>query len=206
MAQARSTTGLQLAKKWGLQVEHVLYRKTGDWYHQLRRFPGALLDARGYVIFETEPAYRACEQLRIRRDVNVPSGISSIPGYTRATASSARRTGSKTKFPTYESAVFLEGARDDVVQSKRERDPAARAACIRAHGYSCAVCSFDFSARYGTLGDKFIHVHHLKPLSEGEQTVNPRTDMRPVCPNCHAMLHRRNPPMTIEALRLLLHS
>jgi len=65
------------------------------------------------------------------------------------------------------------------------------------------VCSFDFGKQFGPLGEGFIHVHHLRPISSlrEEHDVDPITDLRPVCPNCHAMLHRTRPPMSIEALQ-----
>jgi uncharacterized protein DUF3883 len=68
MREETKVTGRSLAKRWGLRVKHALYRKTGDWYHQLRKFPGALLDADGYVIFESEEAFKACPQLQIGKD------------------------------------------------------------------------------------------------------------------------------------------
>ena len=78
-------TAKLLAKRWGLQANHVLYRETGDWYHGLEKFPGAFLDARGYVLFPTEKAYLSCSHLSIgpKGDVGVPNGISLIPGYVR---------------------------------------------------------------------------------------------------------------------------
>ena len=142
--------------------------------------------------------------LRIRQDVSVPGGIVDIPGYTRVVDPQTGQTQLPAGPTTYEKAVFREGALADVVQSRRERDPAARAQCIAAHGYSCAVCALDFALRYGPLGERFIHVHHLKPLAEGEREVDPVADMRPVCPNCHAMLHRKTPPLTIDELRSAL--
>ena len=200
MASTPSDTAATLAKRWNLNVRHALYRKTGDWYHQLKRFPGALLNAEGYVVFETEEAYRSCPELHIRQDVNVPKGINTIPGYTRVIDDiNARST------PTsYEKAVAIEGARVDVILSRPERDPAARAACLKVHGYTCAVCGLDFGKRYGSIGERFIHVHHLKPLAGSEQLVDPANDMRPLCPNCHAMAHRRNPPLSFDELRNLL--
>jgi 5-methylcytosine-specific restriction protein A len=56
------------------------------------------------------------------------------------------------------------------------------------------------------LGEGFIHVHHLKPLAQiGEQyELDPINDLRPVCPNCHAMLHRASPALSIDALRALI--
>lgn len=68
------------------------------------------------------------------------------------------------------------------------------------------VCGFDFQRCYRSLGDGFIHVHHLKPIAEiGEQyQLDPINDLRPVCPNCHAMLHRTSPVMSIDALQTLI--
>ncbi|MFA7267826.1 MAG: HNH endonuclease [Sterolibacterium sp.] len=200
MTSIRSDTALKRAKRWNLNVNHALYRKTGDWYHQLKRFPGALLDSDGYVVFETEDAYRSCPELRIRQDVGVPEGISKILGYTRVTGEfDVRNT------PTsYEKAVALEGARVDVIQSRLERNLAARATCLKKHGFVCAVCDLDFEKRYGSIGEGFIHVHHLTPLANGERISDPAIDMRPLCPNCHAMAHRKNPPLSIDELKKLL--
>lgn len=87
-----------------------------------------------------------------------------------------------------------------------ERSRKAREACIRHHGCLCKVCQFDFGAAYGPIGAGFIHVHHLKSLSQiGEAyALDPVKDLRPVCPNCHAMLHRHEPPFTIEELKAQL--
>jgi 5-methylcytosine-specific restriction enzyme A len=84
-----------------------------------------------------------------------------------------------------------------------ERDRAARQACISHYGLACVVCGLRFEERYGVLGAGFIHVHHVVPLSElgPNYKLDPVADLRPVCPNCHGMLHRRRPPISIEALR-----
>lgn len=96
-----------------------------------------------------------------------------------------------------------EGGVKKVLVNAFERNEQARKECIRHHGYRCAVCRVLFSDVYGTIGDGFIHVHHLRPLSSiGEEyMVDPIHDLVPVCPNCHAMLHRRNPPLTLDELR-----
>ncbi|WP_323776329.1 HNH endonuclease [Leisingera sp.] len=101
---------------------------------------------------------------------------------------------------------FLEGARLDVLQTKYERNAQARAACLAKYGYVCSVCNFDFQATFGEIGREFIHVHHLVPVSARKKTyeINPVTDLRPVCPNCHAMLHKRQPPFQIEELKKLI--
>jgi 5-methylcytosine-specific restriction protein A len=87
-----------------------------------------------------------------------------------------------------------------------ERDHAARQACLAHFGLACSVCKMRFEERYGTLGAGFIHVHHVVPISElgDDYKLDPVKDLRPVCPNCHAMLHRQRPPLSIEALRAIL--
>ena len=65
------------------------------------------------------------------------------------------------------------------------------------------VCEFNFEAFYGERGKGFIHVHHLSSLAEigQEYEVDPVNDLRPVCPNCHAMLHRKG-NIGIEELQI----
>lgn len=100
------------------------------------------------------------------------------------------------------SQTYTEGAAQTVTVNRRERNPGARAACIDEWGTSCQVCGLNFGDRYGDIGDGFIHVHHLRPLAQGgEQEIDPVEDLRPVCPNCHAMLHQSSPPLSIEELR-----
>lgn len=106
-----------------------------------------------------------------------------------------------TPFTTYE-----EGQVTRVSVDRYERDRRARKTCIDHHGTRCSVCDVDFGDRYGPLGSGFIHVHHLVELSSrGTSTeTDPIEDLRPVCPNCHAMLHRRRPAMSIEELRKII--
>ena len=104
-------------------------------------------------------------------------------------------------------AGFPEGAKQRVEVNRYERSRLNRAVCISVHGTKCAVCGFDFQSAYGALGRDFIHVHHKVPVSliGAEYVINPVMDLVPVCPNCHAMLHRQNPPIEIEDLKVLLH-
>jgi 5-methylcytosine-specific restriction protein A len=98
---------------------------------------------------------------------------------------------------------FWEGALRRITVNAYERDPSARKACIAHFGAACSVCGFDFAARFGDLGAGFIHVHHTRPLSEVARgyAVDPSRDLVPVCPNCHAMLHQRTPPLSVADLR-----
>ena len=103
-------------------------------------------------------------------------------------------------------ALYVEGATTTIAINSYERSAAARIACIAHYGCSCIVCSFDFAERYGAIGTNFIHVHHLVPLSEigTNYVVDPIADLRPVCPNCHAMLHSRKEQYGIEELRSMI--
>ena len=99
-----------------------------------------------------------------------------------------------------------EGAVQQVLVNRYERDAEARAKSIAHYGLACQVCALDFKATYGAIGDGFIHVHHIVPLSKIGKSyeVDPVADLKPVCPNCHAMLHKRVPPYTIDELKLAL--
>ncbi len=98
---------------------------------------------------------------------------------------------------------YPEGAAKTISVNAYERSSAARDSCIEHYGLHCAVCGMNFEQVYGERGAGFIHVHHLKSLSKVNRTyrVDPIEDLRPVCPNCHAMLHRSDPPCSIEELK-----
>jgi len=86
---SRSNSAKALNKEWGINANHALYRATGNWYHHLLDFPGALIDENGYVLFETAEAYQTCKYLQLGKEVSVPQGIAMIPGYVRVTNDSA---------------------------------------------------------------------------------------------------------------------
>ena len=100
-----------------------------------------------------------------------------------------------------------EGGSTKVLVNRYERNPRARQECIDRWGATCFVCQFNFESTYGKLGKGFIHVHHLVELSSVKDAyvVDPIKDLRPVCANCHAMLHRRRPALSIAALKKRLN-
>jgi 5-methylcytosine-specific restriction enzyme A len=99
-----------------------------------------------------------------------------------------------------------EGAKTRVEVNRYERNPLNRAACIQAWGPVCRICNFDFGKTYGPAGQGYIHVHHVTPVSAlGEgYLIDPITDLAPVCPNCHAIIHRSDPPYSLDQVRTLL--
>lgn len=105
-----------------------------------------------------------------------------------------------------EAQTYYEGATKHITVNVYERSAKARKECIAKYGASCFICGFNFQQIYGNAGEGFIHVHHLKPLSEinGRYKLDPVKDLRPVCPNCHAMIHKRIPAYSIEEVKQLL--
>jgi hypothetical protein len=105
-----------------------------------------------------------------------------------------------------DAAELWEGTTRTVSVNIYERNPHGRSACIRHWGSACVVCGFDFGDRYGAAFLGFIHVHHLVPLGQVKKAyqLDPIQDLRPVCANCHAIIHRRSPPYSIEEVKGML--
>jgi hypothetical protein len=106
------------------------------------------------------------------------------------------------------SSTYQEGSVEQILVNRYERDPSARRACIDHYGAICSACQADLASRYGLAAAGLIHVHHLLPLSSREAVyhLDPVRDLRPVCPNCHSVIHRRAPPYSIEEVRAFLLS
>jgi 5-methylcytosine-specific restriction protein A len=103
-------------------------------------------------------------------------------------------------------SLFNEGALKQITINIYERNNKARTACINHYGTSCTVCGFSFEKHYGEIGIGYIHVHHILPLSEikAEYKIDPINDLRPICPNCHCMIHSAQPSLSIDQLKLYL--
>lgn len=154
---------------------------------------------------EIEDAYiRLCNEIDA-----VPSGKDRTYWEVDLTQStiSLQPEGGTAGFPD-EVSEYLEGASRRVFVNAYERNEKARAACLAHYGLNCVVCNFKFEQVYGSVGTGFMHVHHLLPISARREQyiVDPIQDLRPVCPNCHAMLHRSDPPFSVEELKELIAS
>lgn len=98
---------------------------------------------------------------------------------------------------------YWEGAKTEVLQNVYERSPEARKACLETHGYACSVCNFDFEKSFGDFAKGYIHVHHLVRMADRPKpfVIDGSKEMVPVCPNCHAMIHKKIPPFSIEEMK-----
>ena len=103
---------------------------------------------------------------------------------------------------------YPEGAVSTIQVNSYERNREARQRCLDHHGYSCAVCRFDFEKHYGDIGKGYIHVHHKTPIRAigKEYQIDPISELIPVCPNCHAMMHKEDPPFSVKELKEIMKS
>ena len=105
-----------------------------------------------------------------------------------------------------ESMEYMEGDLSFSYRKGYERNLEARKRCLEHHGFRCLSCELLMEERYGIAAREFIHVHHNSLISSsgGTYLVDPVRDLSPLCPNCHAIAHRRVPPFSIEELRNML--
>ena len=102
-----------------------------------------------------------------------------------------------------------EGRRILYYTTRYERSPRNRAEAIRIHGTKCQVCGFDFSEVYGEIGEGFIEVHHIAPLSSKNAVVpvDPATDLVCLCANCHRMIHKAPYGVSsVDELKNIIHN
>jgi len=98
---------------------------------------------------------------------------------------------------------LYEGGVTQIFMNRYERNPQARKRCIEKYGAKCYVCGLIFKDMYGEIGEGFMHVHHITPLSQQKKAhVVDEANLIPVCPNCHAMLHRGN--VSVEELQKII--
>lgn len=203
MAVSKSNMGADLNERWNVGAAHALYIHDGHWYHQLKRFPGALFDRNGYILFGTKEEYLACPYLSIGKQISVPKpGISAIPGYVRVADSDV----SPSLDVDIHTVAATEGRRRLVLHLQRERNQAVvRNKKKQKTSLDCEVCGFSFRRAYGSVASDYCEVHHLMPLSEVEHTTRTRMeDLAILCANCHRVVHLKTPPYTLNQVRRLL--
>jgi len=140
----------------------------------------------GQIITVTEDMLRDAKASE--RPSGVESEYSAIPEEVDVTA------------PLYEGAVRR------IAVNAYERSSAAREKCILHYGCRCAACGLTLAEKYGESAQGLIHVHHVRQLSDvnAKYQVDPVQDLRPVCPTCHAIIHTRTPPFTVEEVTAMI--
>ena len=106
-----------------------------------------------------------------------------------------------------ETEIRKEGKVKYVYGKQYERNPKNRIEAIKYHGTKCVVCGFDFEKIYGNRGKGYIEIHHIRPLSSvgKESNINPKTDLVPICSNCHRMIHRKKDSvLSIDKLKKIV--
>ncbi len=197
----RTATTVQLAKAVGASRYNVVNQKLGRlgrlFCEEMGIEPDSRPDdtARWWKVWSR--GWQAADGFRWQMLEEVAEAIESIGWVERQ---------SPFPFPEEVHSMFREGERISIVVNRYERDPRLRQLAILIHGVHCSVCRMDFKALYGDVAEGLIHVHHLQPLASVriDHEVEPYAELRPVCPNCHAVIHRRTPPYSIEEVRAML--
>ena len=152
-----------------------------------------------------------CRRLRDQQNRPIPNRAYAEADYQTWTERVIQRSQASAQdvvFPDEidESACYPEGAARRSLVNSYERNREARSRCIEHYGTQCFICGFDFGKAYDGVGDGFIHVHHLRQLSSiGENyAVDPIADLRPICPNCHAIIHLYRQPFSIEKVQQMV--
>jgi predicted HNH restriction endonuclease len=99
--------------------------------------------------------------------------------------------------------LYHEGFRQQIFTEISKRNSSLIQKAKAVYGTTCEVCGFDFEKTYGTHGEGFIEMHHLYPIASGTRSTK-LEDVRPVCANCHRMLHRGPKLLSIEELKDIL--
>lgn len=127
----------------------------------------------------------------------------------------ASTTGKK-KLVTYnEDNTIVEGKSIESTYTSKTRSALLRETAIEYYrdekGHiRCDVCGFDFLDYYGEIGRHFIHIHHEHPIYEYDDEgivqilIDAVKKVKPVCANCHCMLHRKKTVLLIDELKQII--
>ena len=108
-------------------------------------------------------------------------------------------------FTSDEDDISIEERRRYVRHSRIERNQSAAKAVKKLLGSTCMGCGFNFERIYGERGAGYIEAHHLLPLhllpSDKAVKMNPKTDFAVLCSNCHRIVHKNKPMLTLQELQ-----
>jgi len=106
------------------------------------------------------------------------------------------------------SLMLSEGTPRAVNVIQYERNRRARERCLARWGFRCVACGIAFGEVYGPDFTNYIHVHHLEPVASRKKAyrLNPEMDLRPICPNCHAVAHLCDPPFSVAQIKRFIRA
>jgi 5-methylcytosine-specific restriction endonuclease McrA len=202
-ATVNRVKAVRLNNDWEVGASQVRYSDDGHWYATLERFPAALFDAHGYVLFPTKEDYESSPYLKIGKQISIRKpGISAIPSYVQKVVLNT----SLNLDVDIHTTTASEGRRRLVLHLQRERNQTiVRNKKKHAASLECEICEFSFSSVYGSAAGEYCEVHHLLPLSEVETDTRTRMeDLAILCANCHRVVHLHNPPYSINEVKSML--
>ena len=113
------------------------------------------------------------------------------------------------RFKTNEIIEYNEGNVVERIAKEYERNPEVRNQFLatKSRPYKCAVCGFEFEKTYGKLGKDYIQVHHIEQLSKRKnKKTSINKDLVCLCANCHSMIHRKDPCLTVKELKDIINN
>lgn len=222
MTENTKFTGKYLNEIWNVGAAHALYHKDSSWYHVLERFPGALFDPNGYILFATRADYENCENIRIGQHLSVPDGIFSIPGYVlveKHSTNISRTLSTKEPNPIWTIKKPKKSSKQNKKLTLRvsdlgEPEPSRiktttyrilrdtlLAQKIKAlHDYECQICGLTLELKDG---QRYAEAHHIKPLGSPHNGPDIAENIICVCPNHHAQLDYAAIKLNSSTLRVL---
>jgi 5-methylcytosine-specific restriction protein A len=189
-AKVHRNEALRLKEKWGVEAVQVRYRETGNWYATLKRFPAALFDRHGYILFPTEEAYQTSPYIHIGKEIGVPKGISAIPGYRPFPISEqAEKIIENLLYPDAPAPSANDvpdglPARVKSLVHRFIRDTKTSRQVKELYEYRCQVCGERLEILPGVF---YAEAHHLQPLGGEHKGPDVKDNILCVCPNHHAL-------------------
>ncbi len=181
---SKTITGSYLNDFWDIGAEHALYHKDGNWYHQLKKFPGVLFDSHGYILFETADEFFNCASLHIRKDVRAPQGISSIKEYIKL--SKILPIEAISSIPVIDKPAGKRLPKRTInITDRIQRDTKVSLWVKYIHDYACQICGIKLQIGQDRF---YAECHHIRPLGGAHHGEDIVENVLCVCPNHHALL------------------
>lgn len=193
-------TGKELNKLLQINAQHALYSEKGNWYHNLKNFPGVLFDRNGYIVFSSKEDYEINSDLIIRKDLNVRKSISKLVGYKFFTSKEKELI---EKMQVDDTLILNEEA----VRIIREVQLILRKKSLvnkikKLYNNTCQICGIQLKINPNIC---YSEVHHIKPLGQPHTGSDSLDNMICVCPNHHVLLDLKAVTLEIKHLKIVLH-